>query len=98
VLDDEHHLVVPGGRTRRARQRLLRRQEQVEAQVACVGEAIRQIGDDAGFELADELGAVRSFSYDDVDKARTVFEWGGDAARTKPSSRRGTPAKEVARR
>ena len=52
VLDDEQHLVVPRRRVRAARQRLLRRQQPVEAQVARVGQAVGEVGDDAGFEVA----------------------------------------------
>jgi hypothetical protein len=51
MLDDEEHLVVPRRLAGRARQRLLRVEQPVEAQVAAVGEAIAQIGDDAGFEV-----------------------------------------------
>ena len=48
VLDDEQHLVVmlrPG-------QGLLRRQQAVEVQVAGIGQAVAQVGVDAGLEVA----------------------------------------------
>ncbi len=41
VLDDEQHLVVPWRRARTARERVLRRQQPVEPQVARIGEAVR---------------------------------------------------------
>ncbi len=52
MLDDEQHLVVPRRRAAGSRQRLLRRQQLVEPQVAGVGQAVGEIGDDAGFEVA----------------------------------------------
>jgi len=47
VLDDEQHLVV----VRRVGQRLLGRQQLVQAQVAAVGEPALQVGVDACLEL-----------------------------------------------
>ena len=52
VLDDEQHLVVPGRRAVRSRQRLLRGQQLVEPQIAGVGQPVGQVGDDARFEVA----------------------------------------------
>ena len=50
VLDDEEHLVVARWPLRRARERLLRGKQAIEAQVSCVGEPIAKIGDDARLE------------------------------------------------
>ncbi len=52
VLDDEQHLVVARRLPVAAGQRYLRRQQVVEAKVAAVRQAVRQVGDDAGFEIA----------------------------------------------
>jgi hypothetical protein len=48
VLDDEQHLVV----VHRLRQRVLRREQAREVEVAAVGEAIVQVRVDTGFQRA----------------------------------------------
>ena len=52
VLDDEQHFVV----VRRVRQRLLRRQQRVQLQVAAVAQAIAQVGGDALLPIGRWLG------------------------------------------
>ena len=52
VLDDEEQLVV----LRRVAQRLLGRQQQVEAQVVAVGHRLREVALDAGLEVAPVVG------------------------------------------
>jgi ribosome maturation factor RimP len=47
--------------------------------------------DEGGFVLGID-GATRSFAYDDVSKARTVFEWGPNP---KPKSGANRPKKEA---
>ena len=37
--------------------------------------------DDSGAELALDDGPARRFAYDDIEKARTVFEWGAASSR-----------------
>ena len=56
VLDDEQHLVVARRLPVAAGQRHLRRKQVVEAKVAAVGQAVRQVRDDAGFEIARAHG------------------------------------------
>jgi ribosome maturation factor RimP len=42
--------------------------------------------DDTGFELEGSDGTTHRVAYDDVVKARTVFEWGETASRRRPAS------------
>jgi ribosome maturation factor RimP len=50
--------------------------------------------DAVGFVLELEDGAERRFSYDEVERARTVFEWGATSG---GAGRRGAPARKAAR-
>jgi len=52
MLDDEQHFVVPRRRARGSRQRRLRTQQLIEPQIARIGQAVREIGDESGFEVA----------------------------------------------
>ena len=51
VLDDEQHLVVTRRLFRGPGQRLLRRQQPVEAEITGIRKPVAKIGDDAGFEV-----------------------------------------------
>ena len=62
MLDDEQHLVVARRTPGAAGQRHLRRKQVVEAQVAAVGQAVGQVGDDAGFEIARAHGRGRVYA------------------------------------
>ena len=58
-------------------------------------------GDDDGshsIDLRDPEGTVVPIRFDDIDKARTVFEWGGEPKPTKPAKPTKPTAKKSAAR
>src|SRR5215831_9470288 len=73
MLDDEQHLVVPRRSLGRARERLLRREQLIEAEVARVSQLAAEIGDDPRFEPV--LGGIRHERVRD-GSARQVYPAG----------------------
>lgn len=76
--------------------------EKVSVRTVAGGKGERRVtgrlasADASGFRLvADDLaGGERHFSYDEVERARTVFEWG---AKSPSATRKGRPERQAAR-